>query len=325
MLSIIYQNVRGLKSKLTTLYVDSFNFEYDIIAFTETWLHESIFSSEILCSKYQIFRCDRHDITKKTGGGVLIAVSMKFSSERIEILNTTGIEIVAVKIDIKKTSKLYLACSYIPPRSDASTYTNHLSAIQSAFCSAKFSDVLVALGDFNLPSILWEPSLNDDGIIPVNSNEFIVSLLSFGLFQVNNIYNSSNRLLDLIFVNRPSDLSASLTLPVTLPEDRFHPTLKLQLSLPSLKSEVPSCSLEQRSEFYFPKTDYNKLNSLLAKINWVDVLSSRDFDNQVENFYKVMHECFSQSVPKCHKNKITGPPWKTKQLAKLKNKKKQIV
>lgn len=132
--------------------------------------------------------------------------------------------------------------------------------------------------------ICQEPSLNNNGLILVTSNGFIASLISFRLFQVNNIYSSSNRLLDLMFVNRPSDLSASLTLPITLPEDRFHPTLKLQVSLPSHKSEVSRCTLEQCLELYFPKTDYKKLNRLLAEVNWIDV------DDNVDNFYKVIHE-----------------------------------
>lgn len=64
-----YQNVRGIKSKLTKLYVDSHT---DVLMFTETWLNESINGYEILCSDYKIFRCDRSKFTsnKKEGGGV---------------------------------------------------------------------------------------------------------------------------------------------------------------------------------------------------------------------------------------------------------------
>lgn len=34
-----YQNVRGLNTKLSTLYANSFGFPFHIIVFTETWLN----------------------------------------------------------------------------------------------------------------------------------------------------------------------------------------------------------------------------------------------------------------------------------------------
>lgn len=54
-----------LNTKLPSILVDSFNFHFHFIVFTETWLNDSINNSELQCSKYQSFRCDRTDKSKK--------------------------------------------------------------------------------------------------------------------------------------------------------------------------------------------------------------------------------------------------------------------
>ena len=175
----MYQNVRGLKTKLTTLFVESFNFNHHVIIFTETWLNDNIHNSEILSDDYHIYRCDRLDLYKKTGGGVLIAVSAKFPSEQIINSSINDIEFVAVKIKLGKKS-LFISCSYIPPSSNADIYAKHLSAMKSAFMNSKTSDLLISLGDFNLPSISWTGSNNSNKMVPVIMNgcvnEFIESL-----------------------------------------------------------------------------------------------------------------------------------------------------
>lgn len=54
-LVISYQNVRGLNTKLTRLYTDSFDYASSVTEFaefTETWLKRSILDSEILFCNY---------------------------------------------------------------------------------------------------------------------------------------------------------------------------------------------------------------------------------------------------------------------------------
>lgn len=51
-LVILYQNVRGLNTKLTRLYTDSFDYASSVTEFTETWLKRSILDSEILFCNY---------------------------------------------------------------------------------------------------------------------------------------------------------------------------------------------------------------------------------------------------------------------------------
>lgn len=75
-LSVYYQNCRGLRTKLSTIYMNILSESYDIIVLTETWLLPEIVDSMVVDSRYLVHRCDRNLVAtnKKDGGGVLVAV-----------------------------------------------------------------------------------------------------------------------------------------------------------------------------------------------------------------------------------------------------------
>lgn len=58
-LSIYYQNTRGLRTKTEELYNNILLSSYDIIVFTETWLNSNICNSELIDSRYILYRRDR--------------------------------------------------------------------------------------------------------------------------------------------------------------------------------------------------------------------------------------------------------------------------
>lgn len=57
--TIHYQNVRGLRSKMNAFYLNSFNFTAQVIALTETWLKSDNLNTELFSNEYVVFRCDR--------------------------------------------------------------------------------------------------------------------------------------------------------------------------------------------------------------------------------------------------------------------------
>lgn len=75
-LMLYYQNVRSLKNKIDLFYNASSSSTYDFICITESWLIDSISSSEFIdINKYSVIRRDR-DLTatdSSRGGGVLLA------------------------------------------------------------------------------------------------------------------------------------------------------------------------------------------------------------------------------------------------------------
>lgn len=214
---------------------------------------------------------------------------------------------------------MFLTCSYIPPNSSSNIYDLHILAINSSLQQSKPADTFVVLGDFNLPNILWNKPDELNYLVPIVSNEFIQSILDFGLFQVNHIYNSCDRLLDLAFVNQPLDFHVRNTLPITYPEDRYHPTLDIEFCLQS--SILNERKNRSDKVFCFPRTNYAKLNFLLANVDWNSILYGNNFDYTVTNFYSVLHHCISETVPKIVNHCNKGPPWNTNVLSNAKNKK----
>ncbi|KAL4713367.1 hypothetical protein ACJJTC_016835 [Scirpophaga incertulas] len=83
MINIYYQNVRGLRTKVTDFYRSVCLHNYEIVCLTETWLLDTIKNSELFDDRYVVFRRDRD--YKKTGeskgGGVLIAVCKDLVAE----------------------------------------------------------------------------------------------------------------------------------------------------------------------------------------------------------------------------------------------------
>jgi len=133
--------------KLHKIYADSSAIPEDILAFTETWLKPEISDSEVLCNNFNTYRTDR---SPRRGGGVLSAVTSTLTSERIYFHNHSDIEFVGVKVSLESFS-IYVTCSNISPESDLTIYEQHLSAVKTVFSFLSERDLLIVLGDFNLP------------------------------------------------------------------------------------------------------------------------------------------------------------------------------
>lgn len=318
----MYQNVRGLNTKLINLFNDSFNLNHHVLIFTETWLKDNVFDHEILCGKFQIFRCDR---PLRIGGGVLIAVSSDLHAELVT--SSLNIEFVSVLVKLNMKN-FYITCSYIPPNSNQSLYFDHIEAVKTVLSSSNSQDSICVTGDFNLPFINWDKDPDSSNLLPICSNSwtdsFFNALSDLCLFQLNNIRNINGKLLDLIFVNDPSDFVINRSLPITLPEDRHHPTLELTCSLESLFLIKYNRRVDK--VYNFKSTNYLELNQQLREINWNNVLLNNcltpvSLDIMVNNFYltlySIMDRCIKKHVPYTH----SGPPWSSRQLSSLKNSK----
>ena len=69
-ISIYYQNVGGLRSKLSEFFIVVSQEEYSVITSTETWLHSHISDAELFNGNYQIYRKDRYTDSINRGGWV---------------------------------------------------------------------------------------------------------------------------------------------------------------------------------------------------------------------------------------------------------------
>lgn len=168
MLLIFYQNVNGIRSKLTELYLNAINLNYDVICLTETNLNAGVFDGEILDDRYNIFRRDRQEanIRKGEGGGVLIATKKHLNVLRQASREST-VEDVWISIrDFKNKSNLNICVCYLPQHLTIDDLSSFYDNLQSNILrSGDFDEFLIA-GDFNTRNLTWSRSINFTSLIP---------------------------------------------------------------------------------------------------------------------------------------------------------------
>ncbi len=155
-LKCLYFNSRSVVNKTRELEVIASSKQYDLIAFTETWLNDSISNNELLPSnKYYIHRRDRE--VPSRGGGVMLAVGSTLQSVRRTDLETNA-EILVCEIRPEAKKKFLCVVFYRPP-SSKSEYMNCFKNFLRKASKTHISQ-LVILGDFNFPDINWSTGTN---------------------------------------------------------------------------------------------------------------------------------------------------------------------
>lgn len=296
-----------------------------VLVFTETWLHADINSSEI-SSEYTLFRCDRSVSTSShsRGGGVLIAVKNNIDCEFISTPNCQDLEQVAVCIKLQQRS-FYIIAIYLPPNSSPELYSAHADAVQHVADLSAEHDVVLSIGDFNLPSLHWQLDCDANGYIPSNMStdserNLIENLFATGMHQINCFVNSNGKLLDLTFVTLPEYFDVILPSTPLLPIDIHHAPYILLLTEPNLESATP----DDRDDGFtsdFQACDFGSLNDAFAAIAWDTVLANKSMDVVLSTFYDKINAAINDNVPK-RKNRATsifGKPWWTPELRNLRN------
>jgi len=225
---------------------------------------------------------------------LLIAVTSTLTSEIIYFLNPNDIEFLGVKVSSKSFS-IYGTCSYIPPGSDLTIYDHHFTTIKTVLTNLSERDLLIVLGDFNLPDISWSPSTYSLVSTPLSDHDFVDGLLELSLQPVSFICNSLNRQLDHVFVLDPSEVTVSRIDPLVVPEDRCHPTLELTICFPCVDTLSPLLSLTKSR--CFRKCDFSKLNNFISQYNWTNLYNCLDIESATEILYSVLNPFFCKYVP----------------------------
>jgi len=192
-----------------------------------------------------------------------------------------------------------------------------MSAIKNVLSHLSEWDLLIVLGDFNLPDISW--SLSTDSLVstPLSDHNFVDGLLELLLQQVSFIRNSLNRQLDLVLVLDPSEVTVSRIDPLIVPEPQYHPTLEFTICLPCV--DTLSSSLSPTKSRCFRKCDFSKLNHLISQYNWTYLYNCLDIESATELFYSVLNSFFCECVPDSFPPKLDRHPWFSNQLQRLRN------
>lgn len=316
-MELLYQNVRGLNSKLRDIYLNSVGCEFGIICLSESWLKPGVNDSEIFCQDYQVFRKDRLGV--KPGGGVLIAVHCTLSAELVSLSMSMDCEAEFICVRVRfGASSIIVTCSYIPPSSSVEVYMKHLRLMELAVSTMDGNSDVICVGDFNLPLTSWVSVDDTNTYLPSTSSslmdDFWEGISDLGIHQINFIRNANNRILDLVFSSSQC-ISLCRTYPLVNPEDKHHPTLRLSVDTPVVDISMPRNG-DSSLKLNFARTNFDLLRSYLHN-------SLRDYDGDLDlrvvNFYNIVNIGFSVSVPPQIVQSETGPPWFTKELRGLRN------
>nr|CAI5825566.1 unnamed protein product [Callosobruchus analis] len=278
--------------------------EIDIIFLTETWLTESVYSSELFVSTFSIYRKDRVTATTglSKGGGVLIAIKNEYNFEAIDLsmitLSTPKIDLIGGKI-IFESSMIYVFVVYIPP--DTSADDLELFLDQFIVFNLSHSCSFVLVGDFNVPAFSLDQNDKKHRLL----NDF-AELCS--IKQYNDILNQNGRLLDLIFssVNCSSKRD---DMPLVI-EDRHHPAIFFSISLQNTSSRASQFSSKRCSNvFNFRKANFPLMYHLVATSSWDSVLQATDPNTACDELAKILHDIFELSVPFKLPPRRRFPPW----------------
>lgn len=229
LLHIYYQNMRGLNTKLNSLYNNSLSTVYDCIAVTETWLNNTKLDTELLDNdKFTLFRSDRSVGYKKgRGGGVLLAINTKFKMVELTCLNIIKqncnyIDLIGAYILAKE--KINVIVIYIPTGLSLHDYECAIENISQSLLLLE--GVSIIIGDFNCPTYISCEYVgkSDRRFSIIKQME-----VACGLVQVNGILNNNNVMLDLVFTNANSELAIEKADDIIMAIDLHHPPLQLSM------------------------------------------------------------------------------------------------
>lgn len=237
--SLIYQNVRGLRTKTHSLTTAMTSFDAEVICVTESWLNGTMIDAELCHGGYQVFRRDRDYAALRTdrGGGCLALIRDDLQAVRVRefVSQARFVEDLWIKVSLPSSS-LYICVVYFTPTTDHHRYLEHFRALAAAIERIEDDARVIITGDYNMSTIDWncsdhciEPML---GTLDDSGNALLDTMVYTGLHQFNSIRNARDGVLDLVLSNiETHGMRVSRSDHFLVQEDIYHPTLVIDVEL----------------------------------------------------------------------------------------------
>ncbi|KAG5883630.1 hypothetical protein JTB14_025133 [Gonioctena quinquepunctata] len=203
---------------------------YDILIFTETWLTDGILDPELDLSDFTVYRNDRSHLSScATRGGGILRCKKRYNSRLVP--SSTNIEQLFVSISIGK-ELIIIGSVTVPPKTAPGKYTSFSDNVDSLVNHLQPTQICLT-GDFNHPHATSSQDTFSSSASPTErapANESIsIEIISnticlHNLFQINNILNSANSLLNLVMIQK-NNISISPANDVLIQ----HPPLSFEL------------------------------------------------------------------------------------------------
>ncbi len=264
----------------------------DIVIVNETWLNEHINSNEIVDDQYyKNFRLDRTAEDKekygKVGGsGVMILVKQGLDIIVKKVNIKTRLPILSIDIAFKNQSKMCLSTFYKYGYSDMADFLE-AEKYYTELCR-KMKDVIL-IGDLNLSSV-------EDWSCPAASNDLENMYVDlFNDLNLTSLVNVSTHCagnsLDQVLTNRTGYVrNLSVTPNLLCPSDHYTITFEICKTVRRKKAT-------KKRVFSYKKGDWTNVNIELRKINWYNVLSSTNINDNFNTFKSKLDIVLRKYVP----------------------------
>ena len=249
-LSFVHYNVQSIVPKLDVLLTELYDF--DILAFSETWLSPAVSEDSIALQSYQ--SPERKDRARDHHGGVMIYVKETIFYCRRCDLEPVGIQCIWIEHTLKHKHILF-GLFYRPPNSDSTYFTSIEDSIHLAVDTG-IQDIVVT-GDFNFNMLSAQLSAKIKNLC----EEFS---LTQTINQPTHFTEHSSSLLDIILTSNDNHLIFSGVGDPFLSQDlRYHCPVfgVLNFSKPRGKSYV-------RTTWSYDRGDYNFLKQKASLTDW---------------------------------------------------------
>jgi hypothetical protein len=297
-LSIVYQNVRGLKTKLHMFRTNMLLLDHDIVAISESFLDQSVCDAEVVSNGWSVIRRDRGS----WGGGVMLAARPGLSVRRLVDLETASGEDLWATITIQSLT-VFVCVVYIPPSSSDSVYMDWFTKVEN--CIESIKGHVIILGDINLNSAT------------LNVNNYYCYFLSFCNFvDKNEILNSHGSKLDIVLIQEcvgVVSVSNSECGGLVRP-DLYHPPLDVAIAFENIirRGSMQPSNISRGRDWNFKRAEEAVLRFSINKLDWSRVLQSQNVDLALELFYESLYGLFDELVPKKQRTKSLArryPTW----------------
>ncbi|MCW4344426.1 MAG: reverse transcriptase domain-containing protein [Candidatus Thiodiazotropha endolucinida] len=295
-LSFVHYNVQSIYTKLEVLQAELI--EFDILAFSETWLNHSIDTEDLTLQSYQ--SPERKDRVGDSHGGVIIYVKEGIHYKRRNDLEIQGLE--AIWIEVANNHKhILFGLFYRPPNSNANYYSSIEDSLSLAF-DTNMSDIIVT-GDFNF-----------NLLNPRTSGKINSLCTQFSFFQTieqpTHFTEHSSSIIDIILVSSKDNLILSGVGDPFLDQDiRYHcPIYGI------FKFTKPKCKTFKRHIWNYEQGNYDLLRNKAMLVDW-NSLQDDDVDIYSENIKSTILSIAKECIPNRHITiRPAEPPWITTEI-----------
>ena len=142
-LSFVHYNVQSIAYKLDILQTELFDF--DVLAFTENWLHPGITTDDLLIESFN--NPERKDRVDDRHGGVILYLKEAIHYYRRQDLEPRGTECIWIEL-VNKHKHVLFGVFYRPPNANSNYYSLIEDSLHLAVDTGN-NDIVVT-GDFNL-------------------------------------------------------------------------------------------------------------------------------------------------------------------------------